>query len=160
MVLTRRPIRWKRSASQALSGWNMTRALTLLNLVNSDWAIHQGASASLPPGSEKHVPQLVKRHLGTAERRIGRHPGWTLCPVHEARRPDGGAVSPCVGCVSHCPGVLPGLEPLSGGDHGGQGGAALEMASSLSPRLPNPRGRTTDGWLNPSRRPWRLRWNS
>lgn len=36
------------SASRALSGWYPGRALTLLDLVSSDWAVHHGASASLP----------------------------------------------------------------------------------------------------------------
>lgn len=40
------------SASRALSGWYPRRPLTLLNLVNSDWAVHHGASASLPQATK------------------------------------------------------------------------------------------------------------
>lgn len=40
------------SASRALSGWYPKRALILLDLVNSDWAIHHGASASLPQATK------------------------------------------------------------------------------------------------------------
>ena len=40
------------SSSRALTGWESTRALTLLDLVSSDWAIHHGASASLPQATK------------------------------------------------------------------------------------------------------------
>jgi hypothetical protein len=40
------------SPGQALSGWETARELTLLDLVESDWAIHQGASASLPQATK------------------------------------------------------------------------------------------------------------
>jgi len=40
------------SASRALSGWYPSRPLTLLDLVKSDWAVHHGASASLPQATK------------------------------------------------------------------------------------------------------------
>lgn len=40
------------SASRALSGWYPHRPLTLLDLVNSDWSVHHGASASLPQATK------------------------------------------------------------------------------------------------------------
>jgi len=40
------------SASRALTGWYPNRPLTLLDLVNSDWALHHGASASLPQATK------------------------------------------------------------------------------------------------------------
>lgn len=36
------------TSSQALSAWHTARPLRLLDLIGSDWAVHQGASASLP----------------------------------------------------------------------------------------------------------------
>ncbi|MGP9786693.1 hypothetical protein ACT3UD_10315 [Glutamicibacter sp. 287] len=40
------------SGSRALSGWYPSRPLTLLDLVNSDWAVHHGASASIPQATK------------------------------------------------------------------------------------------------------------
>lgn len=42
------------TADRALSGWTPTRPLELLNLTTSDWAVHNGASASLP-GAPKNT---------------------------------------------------------------------------------------------------------
>lgn len=62
------------SAHRALSGWYPNRPLTLLDLGNSDWAVHHGASASRPQATKN----ICRNRSNSIWEQLGRGPDALL----------------------------------------------------------------------------------
>jgi hypothetical protein len=110
------------SASRALSGWYPNRPLTLLDLVNSDWALHHGASASLPQATKN----ICRNWSSSIRDQLGRGPDALL----------DGAVSPSQRLIPRSPKFLTSLEPCRCSSHGHFSCSSPPMADPLSITLP------------------------